>query len=87
MSKWGPSTICSVYIKNDAEPIEVRINTAQLKRAELEKVRMKGRHETDQASICIKVREACKKQHGYDPGWLNYENLELLQLRDVPAGA
>jgi len=76
-----------VYIKNDAEPIEVRINTAQLKRAELEKVRMKGRHETDQASICIKVREACKKQHGYDPGWLNYENLEILQLRDVPAGA
>lgn len=75
-----------MYIKGDSEPIEVRINSAQLKRAELEKVRQKGRHETDQASICIKARESCKKQLGYDPGWLDYDNLEILQLRDVPAG-
>lgn len=79
---WGPSVVCEVR-SNKFKPIELRINTQQLDKAEAQYMRAGGGNEC--SSICIKVRAVCKKQLGYDPGWLEYHDIKIVRLRDLPA--
>lgn len=85
LSNWGPSTICTVFVRGGNDKVEVRINTAQLERAQNEYARSKVGG-TNMASIAIKVRLAYIQQNDFDPGWLDYDELKIVELRKLPAG-
>ena len=85
MSNWGPSVICEVFVLGGVDPVEIRINKKQLSNAEHWYARMKG-GKGSADSICIAVRKKYIDTYNTDPGFLQWEDLDIIVKAEVPAG-
>jgi hypothetical protein len=66
--------------------VYIRINKKQLANAEHWYARMKGYGESSASAICIAVRKLYTNNYGVDPGFLSWEDLDIVVKEEVPAG-
>lgn len=77
---WGPSAIYTVEHESGSKIKDLRISDHALERA------IKGNlhHQT---KICLQIRFRIEKDLGSDPGFIYFEELTFLKIREIPASA
>ena len=77
---FGPSAIYTIEHASGRKVEDLRISNFVFERAE------RGNPHF-MTKICLQVRHKIEKDYGYDPGFVYYQDLELIKTRDVPASA
>lgn len=74
---WGPSAIYTVTHFSGYKVEDLRISDIAYRKAE------KGNPHF-QTKICLEIRDRIEESTGKDPGFIYYDELEFIKIRNIP---